>query len=336
MSHELIANSQGIIEAAFRVEPAWHGLGAVMGEDTSYEDFGKAAGLTTWKIQRSKVRYSVDRNDAVGVNEWPEQHVLFRSDSKAPIGMVSDSYKVVQPHEIYGFFRDFVEKHNFKMEAAGVLRGGGRFWALAQMPGVSDLGGDITVPYVLLSTSADGSLATEARFTAVRVVCANTLAYARAQKADFRATHRSLFDPAKAAKALAKANAQFAQYHDTAEKMAAFTVTSAQAAVILAGLLNPKAADLKTGAVNGAEMDKVRESKAWQTIVGLFSGAGNGSMNDASRGTAFGMLQAMTEYYDHHCQARSDENRFISGQYGTNATRKTDAYEALAAMVNAA
>ena len=64
--------------------------------------------------------------------------------------------------------------------------------------------------------------------------------------------------------------------------------------------------------------------------------AGNGSMNDASRGTAFGMLQAMTEYYDHHCQARSDENRFISGQYGTNATRKTDAYEALAAMVNAA
>ena len=106
--------------------------------------------------------------------------------------------------------------------------------------------------------------------------------------------------------------------------------------MILAGLLNPKAADLKTGKVDGVEMDKVRESKAWQTIVGLFSGAGNGSMNDASRGTAFGMLQAMTEYYDHHCQARSDENRFISGQYGTNATRKTDAYEALAAMVNAA
>lgn len=333
--HELLENSAGIIEAAFRVKPAWHHLGSVMAADASYEDFGIAAGLTTWRLQRSKVRFASSHGDDVGAHEWPDYNVLFRSDSKMPVGMVSASYKIVQPAEIYGFFRDFVDAHGFKMEAAGVLRGGSRFWALAQMPGVSDLGGDKTLPYVLLSTSADGTLATEARFTAVRVVCANTLAMARGSAAAYRLSHRSRFDATDAKRALAQANAQFATYCDLAPKLAQFKVTSDQAAVILAGLLNPKAADLVTGKIDGDAMDKVRESKPWQSIMGLFSGAGRGAMGDASRGTAYGLLNAMTEFYDYHAQARSEENRFISSQYGPAANKKTDAYEALARLVTA-
>lgn len=338
MSHELETNSQGIYEAAFRVRPAWHGLGAVLAESASFEDFGKAAGLTTWDIKRANVSFTTEPvadYPCRAKAEFPGQQVLYRSDSGRPLGIVSNQYKIVQPREVFEFFSEFVDVHGFKMEAAGVLRHGGRFWALAQMPGVLDIGGDVTVPYVLLSSSADGSMSTEARFTSTRVVCANTLGVARSKRAEFKLSHRSNFNPDDCKSVLADANANFAKYCTQACQLARFTMTSQQAAVVLAGLLNPKAADLTKGTVDGSEMDETLASKSFQHIMSLFSGGGKGAFLDSSRGTAFGMLQAMTEYYDHHAAARSDENRFINSQYGKNASKKSEALDTLVGLVNA-
>lgn len=62
------------------------------------------------------------------------------------------------------------------LETAGVLKDGRKVWALARTGQSSSLKGDDTVNgYLLLATACDGSLATTAQFTSIRVVCNNTL-----------------------------------------------------------------------------------------------------------------------------------------------------------------
>ena len=45
------------------------------------------------------------------------------------------------------------------------------------------------------------------------------------------------------------------------------------------------------------------------------------------KGTAWGYLNAVTEYADHHTAARSVDNRFNASQFGTGDMLKTDALE---------
>jgi phage/plasmid-like protein (TIGR03299 family) len=90
--------------------------------------------------------------------------------------VVSDGYRVVQPAEVMDFFRELVEIGGFELETAGALSDGRRVWALASVgdaaPVVSN---DLVKPYLLLGTSYDGTMATVAKFTAIRVVCNNTI-----------------------------------------------------------------------------------------------------------------------------------------------------------------
>lgn len=83
------------------------------------------------------------------------------------------------------------------METAGVLRDGEKIWGLAKVnDGVEIVDGDVIKPYLLLATSYDGSLATTARFTSIRVVCNNTLQMARADNKSgvVKVRHDSTFD----------------------------------------------------------------------------------------------------------------------------------------------
>jgi phage/plasmid-like protein (TIGR03299 family) len=92
---------------------------------------------------------------------------------------VSQRFQEVQPMEILHFYRDLTEQSGFELETAGVLKGGKKFWALARTGQSSALKGkDVSNGYILLATACDGTLATTAQFTSIRVVCNNTLAIA--------------------------------------------------------------------------------------------------------------------------------------------------------------
>jgi phage/plasmid-like protein (TIGR03299 family) len=69
-----------------------------------------------------------------------------------------------------------VQVGGYQLETAGVLKEGRKLWAPART-GQSALlkGGDEVRGYLLLATACDGTLATTAQFTSVRVVCNNTL-----------------------------------------------------------------------------------------------------------------------------------------------------------------
>ena len=63
---------------------------------------------------------------------YPDSKVLYRSDTLAPLSVVSNRYQVVQPHTVLEFYRDLVATAGFELETAGVLKGGRKLWALAK------------------------------------------------------------------------------------------------------------------------------------------------------------------------------------------------------------
>lgn len=83
----------------------------------------------------------------------PKQKVLYRSDTKAPLSVVSSRYQVVQPEEILEFYRDLTEVSGFELESAGVLKDGKQLWALTRTgQSVPLKGHDRVNGYLLLAT----------------------------------------------------------------------------------------------------------------------------------------------------------------------------------------
>lgn len=322
MAHELSIRSNGQVEYAGAIGTgAWHGLGQEIDPKSTIEQWIVAAGMD-WKVQRSKVRYMVDA--AGTAMEWPEQHILFRSDSKAPLASVSDGFQIVQPKQVMEFFRDLCATNHFTMRTAGVLFGGKRFWALADIGEESYVADkrDRVKGRLLLVTACDGSMKTTAKFVSECVVCNNTLTIARGESGkQIAVSHRSVFNPTDTKQLLGLADGQFEDFMNSlrflsAKKVGTVVADTATITLLANGVIpdkNPKA------------QDEIRATRGYKAIMDLFSGTAIASDMPGRGKTAWGWLNAVTEYADHRVSARSDDNRFNSSQFGAGDKMKNDA-----------
>lgn len=164
---------------AYVGDTPWHGLGNQLSPHQPIEVWAQQAGMD-WRIESSDVSYMAQNHRGQNIIlPFEEQRVLYRSDTHAPLSVVSQRFQEVQPHSILEFYRDLTEQSGFELETAGVLKGGKKFWALAKTGQTTALKGkDVSNGYILLATACDGTLATTAQFTSIRVVCNNTLAIA--------------------------------------------------------------------------------------------------------------------------------------------------------------
>ena len=116
---------------AYAGEKPWHGLGNRLAPQQPIEVWKRQAGMD-WKIEEAEVRYVAGNHYLGVIHAFPEQKVLYRSDNRTPLSVVSKRFQVVQPGEILEFYRDLTASSGFELETAGVLRGGRKFWALAR------------------------------------------------------------------------------------------------------------------------------------------------------------------------------------------------------------
>jgi len=288
----------------------------------SVEEWQAQAGMD-YRVQRSVIRYATERDltDASAFRTVDDKHVLFRSDTGAALGVVSDSYQIVQPQDVLNFFREWASQGGLTIESAGVLFGGRRYFATAKLSDAASIDGgrDSVVPYALLSTSADGSLATECRWTTVRTVCNNTLTMARKGAAVYKVSHRSVFRADDAKALVEAAHEEFGAFMQMARALATISVSSERAEHLTVQLLMK------------ASEEATRASAGFGRIMGLFHGAGRGSNFASAHDTAWGWLNAVTEYTDHHARTRSIENRQASALWGPGDALKAKALELVTA-----
>jgi hypothetical protein len=80
------------------------------------------------------------------------------------------------------------------------------------------------------------------------------------------------------------------------------------------------------GAGAGPDIEaKVVTSVAFNKILDLFNGSGKGSTLDGAAETGWGWVNAVTEYQDWYARARTEENRFVSANWGPGADVKAKA-----------
>lgn len=175
MAHMIDVSSIGRASMAFVGETPWHGLGVALTEGASLAQWTDAAGFN-WEALTAVPQFT--RADG-SVATYGDKRIIYRSDTGAPLSIMGDRYNIVQPREVLGFFENLIKGGDFHLHTAGVLNGGRRLWALAKNGhGGEIVKGDRVDQFLMLATSLDGTTPTIASFTAVRVVCANTIALA--------------------------------------------------------------------------------------------------------------------------------------------------------------
>ena len=309
-------------QIAYVGDTPWHKLGNALPAKQPIEVWAEKAGMD-WRICETPVRYMTEQAGALGsIMSFDEQKVLYRSDTKAPLSVVGGRYQVVQPQAVLEFYRDLSEVSGFELETAGVLKAGKKFWALARTGKETVLkGNDRVKGYVLLATSCDGTLATTATPTTIRVVCNNTLSIALGTATGaIKVPHSTRFDADAVKQQLGIAVSQWDSFMYRMKTLSERKVKTHESMNYFLKVLcqTDTHADLAAGLTNERALKKVQE---------LYEGHGRGAELQAAKGTAWGLLSAVTEFVDHERRARSQEYRLDSAWFGQGGQLKQRALE---------
>jgi len=327
-------------QMAYVGDTPWHGLGNQLSPNQPIEVWAQQAGMD-WRIESSDVSYMAKNDKSQNIIlPFEEQRVLYRSDTHAPLSVVSQRFQEVQPHSILEFYRDLTEQSGFELETAGVLKGGKKFWALARTGQTSALKGkDVSNGYILLATACDGTLATTAQFTSIRVVCNNTLAIAlKAQHSTSNNTgvvkvpHSTRFDAEKVKQQLGISVRGWDEHMYQMKQLSQRKVSQTQAAAYFEAVFNntnltvmeqeDSIIQFYQNVAAKSENKSEPNARALSKVMQMFNGQGRGAELSSAKDTAYGLLCAVTEYCDHERRAMSQDHRLDSTWFGMGAAIK--------------
>ena len=332
MSHEVTHRANGKAEMAYIGETPWWKGGNRLAPGQPIEVWKEAAGMD-WEILSSRVQYEFGGE----LQNMNDRVVLHRSDNGYPLGCVSNYYQPVNPTVVIEYFRDLTEAAGYQLETAGTLMGGKRLWAMASIgkqASVADKA-DTMKGNLLLSTACDGSAATELRYTFVRVVCNNTLGFARSgSKASLKVDHSTKFDPdaTKRELGIEVARSRFDDAIEDFRRLAEIRMQPADVVKATMELFFPEMLDKPVA----DQMKVINRPKGPIGAVGnLALGSAMGSTLSGVKDTAWGWLNAVTEYVDHHTRSGNQDNRTVSAWFGAGDKIKQKAYQQAVEMIGA-
>jgi phage/plasmid-like protein (TIGR03299 family) len=285
--------------------------------------------------------------------EIPEKFAVVRTDRDIPLGIVGPSYVPFQNDDLTRFLDVFLENCGATLQAAGHINDGSCVWAMAKAESWEPLPGDPHDQLFMIRNTFNGGSSLEIGYIVKRIVCNNMMQAAfRGSTGRFSINHtRNLMITVRAIESLIADHANHARELDQCLKTLAGKKLTAKALDDMTKrLIDPKgklypalpapdagplAPDViafqPAGAGSDTDNDKAKskDPKALSTIAELIE-SGMGANIPGVRGTAYGWLQAVTEYVDHHRPVRAgdrpkEEAYFESVFFGAGARLKTDA-----------
>lgn len=356
MSHE--------IETMFYNEQngkPWHELGtAVNGLLTSGEAI-KFAGLD-WEVVQ-KPLFVGDAN-GTGFDQVPDQYVAnVRSTDNKVLGVVGTRYKIIQNSDCFKVVDELTcgDVPQAVYETAGSLRGGKQIWMLARLPHIKGMDVDPVELYLVLTNSHDGSKQVQACITAVRVVCNNTLNMAiKGSKNLVQVRHNAKAEKnLVAAREILKASHEYYKaLCDCMDYLKTKQMTARQQVEFVTNLIaGPE--KIKTPLTDAIVKETVDQGNLLNAIIMettaqvevakerelptrtkniideiiKLTETGKGVDLPGVRGTAYGVMQAVSEYADHKMVVRGEEknpeNRLESIWFGSSKDLKQEAFDQL-------
>jgi phage/plasmid-like protein (TIGR03299 family) len=207
-------------------------------------------------------------------------------------------------------------------ETAGALGKGERIWALARIPGEFNVAGEDKIePFILWHTRHDGNGSAIAKLIFERVVCANTLAIALNEKgAEIRIPHFGDVDAKieAAKKLMAAATDGVMRIREKFDILANRIVTKANFMAVVDKLFPETQENVAARVVGNARAERIA------VVAELFASNDKNAI-PAVKGTAYNLLNAVTEYTDHY--SGTDKSRARSAMFGAGEALKTQAVE---------
>lgn len=329
MAHELDF-STGQAAIAYVGEVPWHKLGTQLKSGAPIETWVKEARLD-WNLVNQPVMY-LHEGKIQRMEDW---FVLARSDNGEALSVVSKEYFPVQPKEVLEFYRDLTKDYGYVLETAGALNGGRKIWALAKT-GFQDTikdGDDEMAGYLLLATSCDKSIATTIAFTSVRVVCQNTLNISlkhigKSRMRSMKIPHNKLFKPGDIKRQLGLLDQPWKEFIGKIRKLADAKVDEANAEKFFEKLLRPDG-----NKKSGTKPLSPSAAKEHQRLMSAYR-TGVGQDTASAKGTAWGLVNAVTYYVDHVRPGNGAGARLNNAWFGVGANLKDKAWDQAIEMVS--
>ena len=317
MAHQLeVVN--GKASMFFVGELPWHGLGQELHGRPTVREAITASGLD-WDVELAPLV----TGDA---HEPAPARAVRRTTDQRVLGVVGPAYHALQNRDAFAFFQPFLDAGLAALHTGGSLCDGRKVWLLARIEReplvIGD--GDEIQKFVMLSNSHDGTTSVRVGFTPIRVVCANTLALAHADKAGsrlIRVRHtRRLADNLEALQ----------EVMDLADQE--FTATAEQYRQLRDKGINQNDLARYVRQVFRIESKQLngQQRRIIESCFRLFE-EGRGADLPGVRGTLWGAYNAVTEYLAYE-RGKGRDTRLASLWFGDSARTNHRALETALAM----
>lgn len=236
------------------------------------------------------------------LRKMSNRRIVVRDDTLQPLGIVSAGYPVLQYREAF----DFMDTINSQYVAAGSLKDGRQGFMVVRAPDDMQVnvldGGDPHEMFMVLRTSHDLTRAIEVTAMPLRGKCMNQLtlsSFSASVPHRWSVRHTSTMQAklGEAQASIKKMGAYAQRFNELAQRLAAVKVNDEKAKYILGNVVRKEA----------AKRDEVID-----TIIEKWHNAPTVGWS----GTGWGLVNAVSEYYDWGRSGGSPASRFLGALEG--------------------
>ncbi len=294
-------------EMFYTGEIPWHGLGVSLSLPATLDEALKVGGLN-WEVGDVDIMTADDPPSPVSKRKALVRSDRSPGDPRRVLGIVHRGFAPIQNRDAGMLFDAIFGRGERVYHTGGYLGEGEVIWLLAKIDKTLKIGTeDIVQPYALMANSHDGSMAFNIRLTTVRVVCQNTLAMAMHERLgqNFRRHHQGSFARhAEAAQEFFAATLRELDFvTQSFTRLSERRCSNEQVQRVLDALLpepkKPRNSAQNPGLLRAWEQ-RVDAVKAVRDAISNLRNNGKGMQMNGSRGTFWGLLNAVLEYVDRH------------------------------------
>lgn len=314
---------QGVTSRQF----PWMGAFSTKVDDITSVDQALNLGGLTWEVGKRNIR-------TMGGTLIPDFQAVVRTDTKAVLGVVGRNFQPLQNANALAPVDALLGESGGVIEAVGALNEGRRVFVAIRLPVAVQVPGDPTLvtPYMIVANGHDGSLALSVNVLEGVLRCTNILV-ALSKRAAYRI--RLVHCPGIEARyqaahqVIGMTTRYLAESNDLKADLAATRITEGGSRRIIQAAFPVRRVQDTSAQDGGTTGRPTQFDGAWRNLWE------SPTIPDRLRGTAWGAVQAVTEWVDHSTAFRggprggAEERRANALLFGGRAdTQKARAVEA--------
>lgn len=308
----------------------WTNIGRDVSECKNMDQVLRKSGLD-YTVEKCMLFAEVDKgpesfeyvDDQNRLLEVPNRFVTARTSDGHLYDVVSDKFEVVQNKDAFDFVNYMSDDIMF--EKAGETQSG-MVYIIGKLPEVNILG-DAFIPHVIFRNGFTGKVKISAAITPLRVVCQNqfNIAFKEAQNTiSIRHTTNAEIKLQEAAETLKMSAEYMKKLNEEAERYAGVKLDKFQVNRVLNDLFPMQDKD----SMNPYKLVRLEEART------QFMNAYNAGDNQNFQGTAWGLINAYTDYITHKVptgpSTTKEENKFMAITFNKNMNEIVNLIQAVA------